>query len=381
MKNKKKLNEKIHEGNEALLHQNYNDAIQLFKQARALAPGNSAARSAHYRAQVHAALDQPDLSLLQKINKTWLLLCFHLTSPKNSANRYKLCEKIWLLNPLNDRGTHILIQTAKRANKTKFAVLALHARVSVQPNQSVWLIPLAQLAKESHQIDIQVETLEQLLVLQGEDKSIQEELEKAKQQQDENQTKHHPLLHTKKQLESDPDNIDLRMEYLDGQLRVRKFDEAISELEAYLNTQSSPSPRLEKRLFLAREHQINFKLAAAQDQHDTALIDSLRNEHDQLRIEQIKLQVERSPNDLQLRFDFGKVLYDCREWEQALAQFQHAIHHRQRRIRSLIYRSNILEKLDRHAEAKQELETALAELPEMTREKREVTKQLERLSL
>ena len=146
------------------------------------------------------------------------------------------------------------------------------------------------------------------------------------------------------------------MEYLDGQLRARKFDEAISELEAYLKTQSSPSPRLEKRLFLAREHQINFKLAAAQDQHDTALIDSLRNEHDQLRIEQINLQVERSPNDLQLRFDFGKVLYDCREWEQALAQFQHAIHHRQRRIRSLIYRSNILEKLERHAEAKQELE-------------------------
>ena len=149
------------------------------------------------------------------------------------------------------------------------------------------------------------------------------------------------------------------MEYLDCQLRARKFDEAISELEAYLKTQCSPSPRLEKRLFLAREHQINFKLAAAQDQHSTALIDSLRNEHDQLRIEQIKLQVERSPNDLQLRFDFGKVLYDCRKWEQALAQFQHAIHHRQRRIRSIIYRSNILEKLDRHAEARQELETAL----------------------
>jgi tetratricopeptide (TPR) repeat protein len=82
-----------------------------------------------------------------------------------------------------------------------------------------------------------------------------------------------------------------------------------------------------------------------------------------------------------LRFDFGKVLYDCREWEQALSQFQHAIHHRKRRIRSLIYRSNILEKLERHAEAKQELETALNELPEMTREKREVTKQLERLRL
>ena len=379
MKNKTKLNEKMHEGNEALLRQNYTDAIQLFQEARALAPGHSAARSAHYRAQVHAALDQPDLSFSQKIRKAWLLLCFHLTSPKNSAIRYKLCEKIWLLTPLNDRVNHVLIQTAQRANKTKFAVLALHARVSVQSNQSEWLYPLAQLAKESHQTDIQVEALEHLLLLQADNKALQEELEQAKQQQDENQTKSHPLLHIKKQLKSDPDNISLRMEYLDGQLRARKFDEAISELEAYLKTQSSPSPRLEKRLFLAREHQINFKLAAAQDQHDTALIDSLRNEHDQLRIEQINLQVERSPNDLQLRFDFGKVLYDCREWEQALAQFQHAIHHRQRRIRSLIYRSNILEKLERHAEAKQELETALTELPEMTREKREVTKQLERL--
>ena len=65
MKNKTKLNEKMREGNEALLRQNYTDAIQLFQQARALAP-NSAARSAHYRAQVHAALDRPDLSFFKK---------------------------------------------------------------------------------------------------------------------------------------------------------------------------------------------------------------------------------------------------------------------------------------------------------------------------
>ena len=381
MENKTQLNEKMHEGNEALLRQNYIDAIQLFQQARTLAPGNSAARSAHYRAQVHASIQQPDLSFSQKIRKAWLLLCFHLTSTKNKSDRYKLSEKIWLLSPLNDQGTHVLIETAQHANKTKFAVLALHARVSVQPNQTKWLSPLAQIAKESHQTDIQVEALEHLLILQGDDKALQEELEQAKQQQNQNQAESHPLQHIKKQLESDPDNISLRMEYLDGQLRSRKFDEAISELEAYLKSQSSPSPRLEKRLFLAKEHQINFKLAAAQDQHNIALIDSLRSEHDQLRIQQIKLQVERSPNDLQLRFDFGKVLYDCREWDQALAQFQHAIHHRQRRIRSLIYRSNILEKLERHAEAKKELEIALTELPDMNREKREITKQLERLNL
>ena len=40
-------------------------------------------------------------------------------------------RKNMVINSLNDRGTHVLIQTAQRANKTKFAVFALHARVSI----------------------------------------------------------------------------------------------------------------------------------------------------------------------------------------------------------------------------------------------------------
>ena len=185
-----------------------------------------------------------------------------------------------------------------------------------------------------------------------------------------NLKKDDPLLHFRNKLKEDPDNISLRMEYIDTQLRSRKFDEAISELENYLNSKASSIPRLEKRLYLAKEHKINFQLAAAQDRNDIELIDQLRNEHDQLRIEQIKLQVDRSPNDLQLRFDYGKVLYDCRKWNESFSQFEHAMHHRQRRIRSLIYRSKILAQLNKKDESKKELEIALAELPNSSREKK-----------
>ena len=45
-------------------------------------------------------------------------------------------------------------------------------------------------------------------------------------------------------------------------------------------------------------------------------------------------------------------------------------HHRQRRIRSFIYRSKILAQLNKKDESKKELEIALAELPNSSREKK-----------
>jgi thioredoxin-like negative regulator of GroEL len=376
--NKNKLNELLHEGNEAHLKGDYRDAIRLFQSARQEAPGDSTARKSHYRAATELALQQANLTLTQNLQKFILVLSYHLIPPKQVAKRYKRCEQIWLMNPTCMRTTQILIQSAKKSGKIKFALQALQALSQAQPHETTLMYQLLDLAQKNQYISIEIETLEALTRLQPENQELSTALQIAREK---SQQTEDPKNTLKKKLEEDPHNVDLRMQYLDSQLRTRQFDQAIAELTHYLSEQQTPQLRLEKRLYLAREHQINFKLAAAQDRHDTDLIDSLRSEHDQLRIEQIKRQVERSPNDLQLRFDCGKVLYDCREWEQALSQFQHAMHHRQRRIRSLIYRSNILEKLERRTEAEQELEIALAELPEQTREKQEVIQQLERLRL
>ncbi len=376
--NKNKLNELLHEGNEAHLKGDYRDAIRLFQSARQEAPGDSTARKSHYRAATELALQQANLTLTQNLQKFILVLSYHLIPPKQVAKRYKRCEQIWLMNPTCMRTTQILIQSAKKSGKIKFALQALQVLSQAQPHETTLMYQLLDLAQKNQYISIEIETLEALTRLQPENQELSTALQIAREK---SQQTEDPKNTLKKKLEEDPHNVDLRMQYLDSQLRTRQFDQAIAELTHYLSEQQTPQLRLEKRLYLAREHQINFKLAAAQDRHDTDLIDSLRSEHDQLRIEQIKRQVERSPNDLQLRFDCGKVLYDCREWEQALSQFQHAMHHRQRRIRSLIYRSNILEKLERHTEAEQELEIALAELPEQTREKQEVIQQLERLRL
>ena len=371
-----KLNELLHEGNEALLRQEYKDALRLFQSARQESPGDSTARKSHYRAATELALHQAGLTPFQRLQKGILVLSYHLIPPRQHTKRYKRVEQIWLLNPTCKRTTHILIQTAKQSGKIKFALQALQALSQAQPNETALMNQLLELAREHQNTTIEIEALEALTRLHPNNTELATALQTAKEK---NQEATDPTITLKKQLEQDPHNVELRMQYLDTQLRTRQFDQAIAELTAYLSEQDAPQPRLEKRLFLAREHQINFKLAAAQDEHNIALIDQLRKQSDQLRIEQVQLQVTRSPNDLQLRFDYAKILYDCREWKEALTQFQHAIHHRKRRIRALIYSADIYQKLNQSDHAQEQLETALTELPNNTREKTEIENTLQQL--
>ena len=366
------LKNKLHEANESLLRQEYEQAIKLFCDARQLAPGDSKVRLSHYKAVNLKFNQSKKITLSQKMIRILLIARGYFLSSKNVTELFRVYEKLWLLEPLNIKSIEKFVIACRKSRKTKFISLAIQSLIQVNPNDQVLLYKLKDIAIKSSLANDQLDILHKLIKINPDDQDIINEIKETETQCEEIEKKDDPLLHFRNKLKEDPDNISLRMEYIDTQLRSRKFDEAISELENYLNNKASSIPRLEKRLYLAKEHKINFQLAAAQDRNDIELIDQLRNEHDQLRIKQIKLQVDRSPNDLQLRFDYGKVLYDCRKWNESFSQFEHAMHHRQRRIRSLIYRSKILAQLNKKDESNKELEIALAELPNSSREKKEI---------
>ena len=119
--------------------------------------------------------------------------------------------------------------------------------------------------------------------------------------------------------------------YANMGLRLRKPN--LSLRTAY------PDPRLEKRLYLLKEHHINFQLAQAQDARDKSLIDQLQTQLEALHIERLEHFVQRDQNNLQYRYDLGKALLNGRKWKEAIAQLEFASHQRNRRIRSLIYLS------------------------------------------
>ncbi len=79
----------------------------------------------------------------------------------------------------------------------------------------------------------------------------------------------------------------------------------------------------------------------------------------------MRKRVERYPNDLQLRFDFGEILVARGELDQALAQFQISQRHAQRRVQSLYYIGVCFNAKGQRDMAIDQLQKAAEELTEM----------------
>ncbi|MEA2069196.1 MAG: tetratricopeptide repeat protein, partial [Verrucomicrobiota bacterium] len=87
-------------------------------------------------------------------------------------------------------------------------------------------------------------------------------------------------------------------------------------------------------------------------------------------------QVERYPNDLQLKFDYGKLLFENGSHTEAIQQFQLAQRNPQRRIRALFFLAKAFEAKGQLAIAREQLESALPEALVMDESKKELLYEL-----
>ena len=95
-----------------------------------------------------------------------------------------------------------------------------------------------------------------------------------------------------------------------------------------------------------------------------------------MRLENAAKQTERYPNDLQLRYDYGKLLIENGNHTEAIQQFQLAQRNPQRRIQSLIYLARAFQAKEQFGIAQEQLKSALAELQVMDESKKEVLYEL-----
>ena len=84
MDKKLELKNKLHEANESLLRQEYEQAIKLFCDARQLAPGDSKVRISHYKAVILKFNQSKKNTLSQKIIRILLIIRGYFLSSKNT---------------------------------------------------------------------------------------------------------------------------------------------------------------------------------------------------------------------------------------------------------------------------------------------------------
>lgn len=174
-------------------------------------------------------------------------------------------------------------------------------------------------------------------------------------------------------LDKDPDNPLIRREL--GKLYGQKGDHAtaLKFLEQLFKAEGGADPSLEKEIAEIKYRLIDTKVEQqkqllAANPKDAAI----RQEIDALEIEKVKLQVsetrrliERYPNDLLYRFDFGVLLMRAGDLDDAIVQFQKSAGQPQKRCASLFYQGQCFAQLGMHDLAIDQFNQAIADSPMM----------------
>jgi len=180
------------------------------------------------------------------------------------------------------------------------------------------------------------------------------------------------LERAKDHVAAEPENADLWKMLADVQLKNKLYREAVETLEHCASIENTPDPRVKQKLQTAREQLLITELAEAEDAHDTSRIQAMREKLNAFRIEHAASKTEQYPNDLQLKFEYGKLLYENGQFTEAIQQFQHAQRNPQRRVRSLLYLAKAFQEKNQPEIAMEKLQSALQDLPGMDETKKEL---------
>jgi tetratricopeptide (TPR) repeat protein len=312
---------------------------------------------------------------------------------KNPMLAIELSEKLLRIDPLNIKFTKLQCSAASAAELPEIAIQCLEILKENSPPNLAVLAPLAELYQNTEQFDAEYACREKIVLLSPTDTAALKAMkdsaarltmgkagwQKAESFRDVVRTEATAAATQPKELEvlnerfeTNPEDVNARLALADYYLKNRLFDDAIQTLEKGQATSGSVDPRLTQKLLTTKELQLTFQLAAAEDEQNDEKISTLRKKLADMRIEHAAHRVERYPNDLQLKFEFGKLLFDANRLTEAVQQFQLAQRNPQRRVRSLIYLSNAFEQKGQLKIAEDQLETALTELPTMDNTRKEV---------
>lgn len=307
---------------------------------------------------------------------------------KNPAEALKQAEQVLRTDPLNPKFCKIQCDAAEAAGLPEAAVLTLETLNEHKPGNLAVLEQLARLYREMEQFDREYECRSEICKLKPTDAAAAKEMKDAaarltmgkagwqnaesfreivRQEKSSEAKKISELEAAIAKVEAEPGNIKYRLALADIQLRGKQFDAAMETLKPIEGT----DPQIERKLEQVEELQLSAKLADAEDRENSEQVQALRKELAQMRITNLSRQVERHPNDLQLKYDYGKLMLNSGAFTEAIQQFQQARRNPQRRIRSLIYLSRAFKAKEQFDIAIDQLDSALSELHTMDETKKE----------
>ncbi len=183
----------------------------------------------------------------------------------------------------------------------------------------------------------------------------------------------------KSKIASEPMNINYRRGLAKLYLQKHLYDEAIEVLDAAVKLNPG-DPELERTVTNAHLQQFEARAQALRQAGDEDGAVAVENQRLQFKFDDLQGRVERYPNDLQLRFEWGVMLFENGYVNEAIQQLQLAQRSAKNRVQALYYLGLCFRSKQQYDIASRQLDMALAELPILDANKKKVLYELGELT-
>ena len=177
-------------------------------------------------------------------------------------------------------------------------------------------------------------------------------------------------------IQREPKNVNYRRALANLYATSGMFAEAIKALEDALVVANERDPQIDNALSQVRLQQFEHQIAQLRAGGNTAAADQMAREMEEFRFRDVQDRVTRYPNDLQLKYDYGLLLFGREQINEAIQQFQIAQRSPQFRISALYHIGVCFKNKKQYDLAADQLTRAAADVPGMDDQKKEILYEL-----
>ncbi len=373
----KKTQDLFHRGFTALERGNLDYAIDMLTTCVELEPGLVRAWKFLRAAQVKKLMDKPPSALTKAINSAAKAPAFLAATGMLKSGKAKQAmmavEKLLRQDPVNPKYAKLFGEAAAQCNLPEAAVLTLELARDHNPEDLAILNYLGAFYQKMGRTSSARECFERLCelcpndadalkqlkdamaidsissdgwqkaqdeggsyrdILKSKDEAAQLEMEAKSQKSDADaDTLIADLL---QKIEDEPANTNFRRALANLYIKGKQFDEGIAALQEAIRLNPG-DPELERAVSNAKAKQFESRIAELTEAGDEEGAAAVEHERLQFEFDDLQDRVERYPNDLALRYDWGKMLFDNDYINEAIQQFQLAQRNPKSKVRALYY--------------------------------------------
>ncbi len=328
---------------------------------------------------------------------------------KDPLKALKISEKLLRSDPLNKLFINVHVQAALAADMPEVALLMLEVAREFYPKDFVILNRLGQLYLDNNLTAKGREVYEILLSLKPNDPTVvkafkdasaldtmnkggwsdagsyrdvmkdadeatrlEQEAKAVKTSKDVDSLIEDSL----KKIQKEPDTIHYRRALADLYIRAERMDEALQTLEEAQKMSGGADPQIDRAISNVKLKKFDTEMAELKKAGDTAAVEAKEQERAAFELSDAAGRVKRYPNDLQFRYEWGVLLYENGNINEAIQQFQQSQRNPQKRTRSLYYMALCFKQKQQYDIALEQLEKALSEMPTMDTTKKDTLYEL-----